>query len=830
MAIEKHINVIVSMTDNYSDQAEGFSMGLGGIAAMAMAAEAAILAMASAATAVPLTIGKSAFNTAVQYHDVLIDIEAVAESFGTTQAMIGPILDDLVKKFPTTYKKAGEVMLSAAQYGYGAADSLDAVSAAALRLSIATTTDVNSALEALMVTMNQFGLGLSDLTEISDVLAAAQFNSAMTVTEYREAIKYAGSMSDMAGWSFKEMAAALMMLRDRGLEASQTGTTLRMGIAKLFTETTKGTTALEKAGLAYADVNPEVHSLAEIFEVLEKAQMKAKDSTALFGIRASLLGAIMKDNGGKYQENLELLEGTTAAQDALNKMMGKFVVVLEMIEGDVDAFKKVLGTGLVEAIIKVIGKDEKSGLRGIILGLVAFEDGSGLLSKSLNDLLDTFIDMAKGSFEDLFGDTEGLYKTLVKIFHIMETGTAVWGIWMDEAINAFGKTASETEMFYDALELAVHMMALTGIQTALLHDAVALIWYDFRQGWASIEYVFIAFKLMMLELSIMALETADTITLGFFGSINDALVGAKERSLELLKEMAKASPWEVPEYSIWTDNVVRGWDRAHKKVHEMREGVGEYIVKVKEAAEATEKQAEVSNKVKDAITAWDQAMDNYIKTSSEAVVLAEEQKEVQTGVYEVIDATGKVTYKFRDAVKEVTTEAEKTKEQLSEIEKFEMTFELEQLKGDLSLAEEKVKATAGVIEKKLEWSAKLDITQLEESTKKMTAMFDSIDSSIKGTGETLASLFGAGDDDSYEQRQLRLEAIEQEIDLRKRSFDLQKALIELQIERGQAGEPLSEIMVSIEGNVEGWLKGLTNSLFNEIMIKAKAEAFSCMCM
>jgi len=51
----------------------------------------------------------------------------------------------------------------------------------------------------------------------------------------------------------------------------------------------------------------------------------------------------------------------------------------------------------------------------------------------------------------------------------------------------------------------------------------------------------------------------------------------------------------------------------------------------------------------------------------------------------------------------------------------------------------------------------------------------------------------------------------------------------LENERIANGESVSEISVSVEGDTEGWLRGLMEALFEEIMVKAQAEAFSCLC-
>jgi hypothetical protein len=50
--------------------------------------------------------------------------------------------------------------------------------------------------------------------------------------------------------------------------------------------------------------------------------------------------------------------------------------------------------------------------------------------------------------------------------------------------------------------------------------------------------------------------------------------------------------------------------------------------------------------------------------------------------------------------------------------------------------------------------------------------------------------------------------------------------MKLQNDRMRRGEAGSQVNVAVEGDMEGWLAGLIESLFKDIMVKASAESFN----
>jgi TP901 family phage tail tape measure protein len=366
MAIEKAVNVTISAQDKFSGAMSSLGGAWGKIAIGAAAAEAAILAASIALAKFSYDLGKEVVQSAVDFRDAIFDVTAVAQSFGTTGEQISSILDDLVNRFPVTGKEAGEALETVAQLGFGARDSLASITEAALELSIATGRDLDTSVQVLASTMNIFGLGVEDTNRLMNLFSATQFSSAAAVDDLNIAMTYAGPIMASAGQSVETTSALLGLLANKGLEASQMGTTLRRAMTQLFKETDKGTAVLEKYGLTYDDVNPATQDFADIIDKLDDQVFTAKDAVDLFGVRAVIMGNIINDGAEKFRLFRERITGTTAGFDALEEKMKKFEVVVNNLGGSLDILKKTIGEDLADAIAETIGYDERSGIRGLI--------------------------------------------------------------------------------------------------------------------------------------------------------------------------------------------------------------------------------------------------------------------------------------------------------------------------------------------------------------------------------------------------------------------------------------------------------------------------------
>jgi hypothetical protein len=144
------------------------------------------------------------------------------------------------------------------------------------------------------------------------------------------------------------------------------------------------------------------------------------------------------------------------------------------------------------------------------------------------------------------------------------------------------------------------------------------------------------------------------------------------------------------------------------------------------------------------------------------------------------------------------------------------------------LDETKIKASADIVQKSIEWTAKLDIANVEANAKIIGAIFDSIDNTITSTGNTLSSLVGsmAGMGGKIEYGDIKRMA-EEEAQIRRETFDLQKQMTEAEIEAIKARTEATsrgDAMIKIDGaGLQPHLEAFMFEVLSAIQIRANAE-------
>lgn len=911
MAIEKSVNVVIAAQDKFSGPMTSLGGAWGTIAKGALAAEAAILAASIAAAKFSYDIAKNVIQSAVDFGDAIYDISAVAASFGTTTEDISNILDDLVNRFPVTGAEAGAALETIAQKGFGAKEQLAALGDTALNLSIATGRDLDTAVALLTNTMNVFGLEVEDTDRLMNLFSATQFSSAASVDGLVEAMKYGGIAMAQNNQTVETAAAAFGLLANKGLEASQMGTVLRMGLANLYKETEKGTEVLKKYGLTYDDVNPSTQDFADIIEKLGDKNgpvFTAKDAVDLFGVRQQALGFLITEGADAFREYRDSITGTSAGVDALDEKLKKFNVVVNNLGGSMDIFKKTIGADLANAMAELIGYDERSGIRGVITFLYEMEKAQGGIGGEMLETFNNLKEIFGTAFNEAFPDMESFYNWLVQITAAAGTNIEIVGSFVAMVLKGFVQMTESTSTMVTALGLVQAAFTLLALPVAIFHDMVVTgltIASEIGQTvYESIRWVYE--KLLGLSLTV---QTALS-KLPFSEITDQELEDLRAKLEEVKKSNEGAFDIELPK--LWTAEVVKGGvagvksiiDFAntaadeHKKVDDaIHSNLGEWkdlAARVEEGGEAVEayghknidamkslwtemdkveQQAkdipaelqEWAQKLRDAGLEVEKVGKNFItvKGSTDDVAYsvgeikakAEEAQisskkvgdtwvlvggetdkaagyveKTVNGVTLLTNETGKAAQSFvtvKDGVVDVSSSIEEANA------KGGLDLKTEDAKTKLDIFKAEISAFSDIIQTKIEWEAKIEIAQLEEDTKRAVASAETIRDSFVAAAEATSAAFGGlaevGGAHFYEY----LALVERQLSIQESLAAAQIAFMAEQTEyfklRNDAlrrGEAASQVNVAVEGDMEGWLAGLMESLFKDIFIKASAEGFN----
>jgi TP901 family phage tail tape measure protein len=911
MAIEKAVNVTISAQDRFSGTMSSLGGAWGAIAKGALAAEAAILAASIAAAKFSIDIGKDVVDSAVDFRDAIYDVTAVAQSFGTTGEDISNILDDLVNRFPVTGREAGEALEKIAQLGFGAKEELAGLTEEALNLSIATGRDLDTAVGLLGATMNIFNLNVEDSTRLMNLFAATQFTSAASIDDLNIAMTYAGPIMKAAGQSVEATAAAIGILRNNGLEASQAGTTLRRAITQLYKETDKGTAVLQKYGLTYDDVNPSTNTFAEIIDKLDDKFFSAKDAVDLFGVRAVIMGNIINDGADAFRAYEASITNTSLGVDALEEKLKKFEVVMNNLGGSMDIFKKTIGEDLADAIAEFVGYDEKSGLRGVITYLYEMEKAHGAIGAEFVGTFEDVKEILGSAFKDAFPDMNSFYNWLVDVAAAARVNVNILASFFGAVAEGAVSSTKNNQVLIEMLELVrIALVALT-TPLALIHDAFVLIYAVGKEAlegiggiaaWLDLKFAEFAINALTYIAKIPIIGNTDAVrdALAYFGRqmvtareavekgfsiepVNlwyDNVLKASSQSRSAIEAFAKSSKSSfddmTPEAKTYQeqlenltkelatgDDTVRLYGETSEKVFrnisthlestagaadDSKVSIEELAAKLKVAGIAAEVTAEGTLEIKDASLDTLNAVGAVTSAIEEQEIPIKKTKEGFVQIGEAVDDTSKYITTSKEGVTLLSNEMGETTNHVISIKDgvisvSEKVDELNKKGGlDLKTADAKTKLEvfkttisdmSDIIQTKIEWEAKLEIAQLEADAEKAVAAFETIGDSVVAAADATAGMFGDLADIPAIHFSEAMDLVERQLAVEEALAAAQIALtneqteyLRLANERLKRGEAAAQVNVTVDGDMEGWLAGLMESLFNDIMVKASSEAFN----
>ena len=304
----------------------------------------------------PLALaGGLMLKTAVDFDDSMRQVAAVT---GATGDQFDRLRQQAIDLGASTAWSASESAAAMQYLGMAGLDTNEILEATPQMLSLASAgaMDLGTAADIATNVLSGFNLQVSDLAHVSDVLAQAASSSNTSVEQLGHAMAYVGPVASSAGLSIEETTAAIQVMSNSGIQGTMAGTALRGALSSLLSPTTQATNVLASYGLTAADVDPQVHSLAEIIDTLGAVGLSTGDAMTLFGDRAgpAMLALIRAGGDGieKYTAALEDCDG--AALRMAETMEGGVGGSLRELEGAVETLGITFGDLIADAIMPAI--------------------------------------------------------------------------------------------------------------------------------------------------------------------------------------------------------------------------------------------------------------------------------------------------------------------------------------------------------------------------------------------------------------------------------------------------------------------------------------------
>lgn len=248
--------------------------------------------------------------------------------------------------------------------GFDASEAMAAIPAV-LDLATASSMDLASAADIASNVMSGFGIEAGHSADVADVLAAASSRANTDVAQLGSAMSTAAPIASALGIELQDTAAAIGVMSDAGIQGERAGTALRGILASLSGPTAQAADALAKYGLSVGDVNPEVHSLADIMQTLSVRGISTADAMTIFGREAASGALVMIDANERLRDfGDELRNVDGAAGDMASTMR-------DNLGGDISSLKSA-----VSGLILAFGDAGLTGsIRTVVQSITSFTQG-----------------------------------------------------------------------------------------------------------------------------------------------------------------------------------------------------------------------------------------------------------------------------------------------------------------------------------------------------------------------------------------------------------------------------------------------------------------------
>ncbi len=218
-------------------------------------------------------------------------------------------------------------------------------------LSIALDHDLSDSATIVGTTMRQFGLEAEESTRIVDLIGKSATSSAVDITSYSEAMKFAGLGASSMGLSVEEASASISALADVGLKGSLAGTNLNRAFMKL--QSTSG-----KAGKLMKKFTGDTTDLNEVLEFLsDNGMADAKNATQVFDIQAGRAIATLVKHRDKVKDLNTSYENASGTIEGMTDLMSDTLIGrTKSLSSAFSEFKTTIGESFKPLALEVINE------------------------------------------------------------------------------------------------------------------------------------------------------------------------------------------------------------------------------------------------------------------------------------------------------------------------------------------------------------------------------------------------------------------------------------------------------------------------------------------
>ena len=277
-----------------------------------------------------VALGVNAVRMGADFQGIMNMVGAVTGSTGVEFEKLKTIARDLGSETQFSARQAGEAMKFMGMAGFNAAKIMGAVPKV-LELAAAAQLDMGSAADITTNIMSGFNFKAKDMARVNDILVNTFTNANVSLPQMGEALKKVGPIASKLKFRFTEVAAALGIMGNNGIQGSEAGVALRRAFINLQKPSKQMSEAMKFMELNFKNADGTMKDLTGIVAEYENAVKKGASETQvmtsmmqIFGPRAvaPMLALLSEGSKGLAAMEEKTKKVGTASEIAKRQMEG----------------------------------------------------------------------------------------------------------------------------------------------------------------------------------------------------------------------------------------------------------------------------------------------------------------------------------------------------------------------------------------------------------------------------------------------------------------------------------------------------------------------------
>lgn len=262
-------------------------------------------------------------TTITRFEDSILRLQATSGASADAMAKLSAQARELGATSRFSATEAADAQNFLAMAGLKTNEILSST-ASVMKFASAAGIDLARSADIATNVLGGMQLPVSQLDRVMNAMVNSAQSANTNINQLGEAFSYAAPLAVTAGISVEQLAAAVGVLGDAGLQGSRGGTAMLGIIRQLSNATPEAEKSLAKYGLSMADVDIKSKGLTGVLKTLQKANLSTADAMKIFGSEAA--GAALILAGG-----VEKVEELTGANE---KAAGKLEEVASILDAD----------------------------------------------------------------------------------------------------------------------------------------------------------------------------------------------------------------------------------------------------------------------------------------------------------------------------------------------------------------------------------------------------------------------------------------------------------------------------------------------------------------